>query len=199
MAFLLLSLLALLSLALAHGGHDQSPLAPDADWASRHMAEEHHISSFDASSFFSLHDYSSRGTWDGDDILKTYGLRDASLSHLPSSAREDVVKRILNIYDANHDGVVSREEFVSKFEKGERLPDLGHGPGHHGDDEYEYEIHHFEKYHGEDAKEEDLVHPEDIAHFKHHDEMERLEEELERMEAQAGVVEANIPGKFRRG
>ena len=23
------------------------------------------------------------------------------------------------------------------------------GPGHHGDDEYEYEIHHFEKFHGE--------------------------------------------------
>lgn len=23
------------------------------------------------------------------------------------------------------------------------------GPGHHGDDEYEYEIHHYEKYHDE--------------------------------------------------
>lgn len=23
------------------------------------------------------------------------------------------------------------------------------GPGHHGDDEYEYEIHHFEKFHDE--------------------------------------------------
>lgn len=31
---------------------------------------------------------------------------------------------------------------------------------------YEYELHHFEKYHDENTKEEDLNHPEDIAHFK---------------------------------
>ena len=38
------------------------------------------------------------------------------------------------------------------------------GPGHHGDDEYEYEIHHFEKFHNEDTTEEELTHPEDIEH-----------------------------------
>lgn len=38
------------------------------------------------------------------------------------------------------------------------------GPGHHGDAEYEYEIHHYEKYHNEDSTEAELNHPEDIEH-----------------------------------
>ena len=82
--------------------------------------------------------------------------------------------------------------------QGTRLPDSHMGPGHHGDDEYEYEIHHFEKYHDENTKEEDLIHPEDIAHFAKHD---REDEEAERLEQldNRRVVEENIPGKFRRG
>lgn len=61
----------------------------------------------------------------------------------------------------------------------------------------EYEIHHFEKYHGEDATEEELIHPEDIEHFRKHD---MLEDEQERQEAldRMPIVEANIPPKFRR-
>ena len=45
-------------------------------------------------------------------------------------------------------------------------------------------------------KEEDLNHPEDIEHFRKHDQMEDEElrvVELEKMK----IVEANIPGKFR--
>lgn len=98
------------------------------------------------------------------------------------------------------------------------------GPGHHGDDEYEYEIHHFEKFHDEsklhtffrliflfphlivdivltflllDTREEDLTHPEDIEHFRKHDEMDAAaerQEQLDRMQ----IVEQNIPQKFRR-
>ena len=89
------------------------------------------------------------------------------------------------------------------------------GPGHHGDDEYEYEIHHFEKYHDEspfhplspspltpliqsaDTKEEDLIHPEDIAHFAKHEREEIEAERLEKLNKQA-INEANIPAKFRR-
>ena len=81
--------------------------------------------------------------------------------------------------------------------EGKRLPNFGLGPGHHGDNEYEYEIHHFEKFHGDDAKEEDLTHPEDIEHFKAHDAQEDAElmvDQLEKMQ----IVEANIPQKFRR-
>lgn len=48
-----------------------------------------------------------------------------------------------------------------------------------------------------DTKEEDLIHPEDIAHFKKHDEMDAAaerQEQLDRMQ----IVESNIPQKFRR-
>ena len=38
---------------------------------------------------------------------------------------------------------------MDTWREGQRLKDFGLGPGHHGDDEYEYEIHHFEKYHDE--------------------------------------------------
>jgi hypothetical protein len=71
------------------------------------------------------------------------------------------------------------------------------GPGHHGDDEYEYEIHHFELFHGEDTKEEDLTHPEDIEHFRMHDKLEEDQRRVEGLE-KLSIVEANIPVKFRK-
>ena len=70
-------------------------------------------------------------------------------------------------------------------------------PGHHGDDEYEYEIHHFEKYHDENTREGDLIHPEDVEHFRKHEEMEREQERIEREQTQQ-IVENNIPMKFRK-
>ena len=48
-----------------------------------------------------------------------------------------------------------------------------------------------------DTREEDLTHPEDIAHFAKHDAMEDAadrQQELDRMP----IVEQNIPQKFRR-
>jgi hypothetical protein len=60
------------------------------------------------------------------------------------------------------------------------------------------EIHHFEKYHGDgNAKVEDLTHPEDIAHFKKHDEDEDAAFEQAKLD-KLRVVESNIPAKFRR-
>ena len=50
---------------------------------------------------------------------------------------------------------------------------------------------------GDDVKLEDLVHPEDIEHFKKHEEMEREQERLEKLDKQS-IVEDNIPLKFRR-
>ena len=48
-----------------------------------------------------------------------------------------------------------------------------------------------------DTREEDLTHPEDIAHFAKH---EREEAEAERQEEldKRSIVEENIPQKFRR-
>jgi hypothetical protein len=53
------------------------------------------------------------------------------------------------------------------------------------------------RYHDENTKEEDLIHPEDIEHFKLHDE---LEDEADRVAAldKLTIVEQNIPLKFRR-
>jgi hypothetical protein len=87
---------------------------------------------------------------------------------------------------------------MQHYGEGRRLPDFGLGPGHHGDDEYEYEIHHYEKFHGgEDVKEEDLTHPEDIEHFKKHDRMEDEQVKLKDLE-RLSIVEGNIPVKFRK-
>ncbi|KAF1992694.1 hypothetical protein P154DRAFT_541008 [Amniculicola lignicola CBS 123094] len=203
-AFLRLSLgaLALLSHTLnvsAHGGseHAQIVVADDADWATRHMAEEHHINSFDPSTFFTLHDYDSQGIWGPDDIRRTYGLFDESTAHIAETEKSRVISTVLSLYDTDHSGTITLQEFLDATERGTKLPDFGMGPGHHGDDEYEYEIHHWEKYHsGDDVKEEDLTHPEDIEHFRKHEEEEIRQEEWEKKE-RSGVVVENIPGKFR--
>lgn len=104
---------------------------------------------------------------------------------------------VFKIFDPAQSGRITKEAFLEKVKAGAQLPDFGLGPGHHGDDEYEYEIHHFEKYHGEDTQIEDLVHPEDIEHFRKHEEMEREQERLEQEQRQQ-IVLNNIPAKFRR-
>ncbi|KAI1269855.1 putative secretory pathway protein Ssp120 [Xylariaceae sp. FL1019] len=183
---------------LGHATHDQKPMvADDANWMTKHMAEEHHMTDFDASSFFTLHDYNGNGRWEPDEILRTYGLMDESNKDVPYAKRQELQKQIMQLLDRNNDGLVSRDEFMGLISGGGTLPDLGTGPGHHGDDEYEYEIHHWEKYHDENTKLEDLTHPEDIEHFRKHEEMEDAEERLEQLERMM-IVAANIPSKFRR-
>ncbi|CAF9940147.1 MAG: hypothetical protein HETSPECPRED_002179 [Heterodermia speciosa] len=196
-AFLLALASAVVVPVLAHGGHDQEPLSADTDWATRHLAEEHHISNFDPGAFFSLHDYDSSLIWTPDEITRTYGLNDESARDTPDEKRREVIQDVLDRFDRDRDGFITKMEFIDAWREGQRLKDFGLGPGHHGDDEYEYEIHHFEKYHDENTREEDLTHPEDIAHFAKHDAMEEAadrQEQLDRMP----IVEQNIPQKFRR-
>ncbi|KAI9894619.1 MAG: hypothetical protein M1814_001974 [Vezdaea aestivalis] len=198
MLVLLSFLFALSPLVSAHTDHAQEPLAADAqpDWALQHMIEEHHIQNFDPRSFFILHDYDESGSWTGPEIQRTYGLDDESHASTPFAKRDEVARTVLDLLDLNGDSHVSLEEWEAFCAKGGKLPDLGTGPGHHGDDEYEYEIHHFEKYHDENTKYEDLTHPEDIAHFAKHEAMEKEEEMLEARE-KLKIIEANIPMKFR--
>ncbi|KAH9896374.1 putative calcium ion binding protein [Xylariomycetidae sp. FL2044] len=187
--------------AIAHGNHGESQkpmVGEDADWMTKHMAEEHHISEFDASSFFTLHDYDADGKWEPEEMLRTYGLFDESNAGVPASRRDAIQAELLRLLDADGDRSVSRAEFAAFVGSGNTLPDLQTGPGHHGDDEYEYEIHHWEKYHDDDTTLEELTHPEDIEHFKKHEQMEVEEERLEKMDRMA-IVEDNIPSKFRRG
>jgi hypothetical protein len=107
------------------------------------------------------------------------------------------VLNVFKVFDLSGSGIITRNQWLTGVRAGKKLPDPGTGPGHHGDDEYEYEIHHFEKYHDENTREEDLTHPEDIEHFRKHD---LREDEAERVlqEQQQNIVERNIPAKFRR-
>jgi hypothetical protein len=52
------------------------------------------------------------------------------------------------------------------------------------------------RYHDENTREEDLTHPEDIAHFKKHDEMDAEADRIARLDSQSIVLD-NIPQKFR--
>ncbi|PLN79172.1 EF hand domain-containing protein [Aspergillus taichungensis] len=183
------------SVANAHGAHADQP--PSSDWATRHMNEEHHIDSFDPGSFFALHDYDNSGAWTLDEVRKTYGLDDESNAGVSEDRKQQGVREVFALFDPTNTGVISRDNWMRLISSGTRLPDLGFGPGHHGDIEYEYEIHHFEKYHGDDATEEELNHPEDIEHFRRHDEEELAAERLEQLE-RTQIVENNIPQKFRR-
>ena len=147
-----ITLLLLLSssLILAHSPHDsQNPLSEEPDWATRHMISEHHISNFDPGAFFTLHDFDSSLSWTADEIRRMYGLDDESLKDVDEGRKAEVVRKTLEQFDQNRDGVVDRDEWMSLWRAGRRLEDFGLGEGHHGDDEYEYEIHHFEKFHDE--------------------------------------------------
>lgn len=155
------------------------------------------MQSWDSGAFFQLHDYNADGIWQTDEMLRTYGLMDDSNKHVTSERKDQISRELLHLMDSNRDGVVSREEWTVYMREGKTLPDFGTGPGHHGDDEYEYEIHHWEKYHDENTKLEDLTHPEDIEHFRKHEELEEAQEKLEAMEKLSIVVE-NIPQKFLR-
>lgn len=160
--------------------------------------EEHHATDFTAGSFFSLHDYDSDGNWEAEEILRTYGLFDDSNKHVNEGRKQEILREVLRLIDNNEDGRINQDEFQVFIEQeGGTLPDFGTGPGHHGDDEYEYEIHHWEKYHDENTKLEELTHPEDIEHFRKHDELEQEQERLDEM-SKRRIVEENIPAKFKR-
>ena len=52
------------------------------------------------------------------------------------------------------------------------------------------------RYHDENTKEEDLIHPEDIEHFRKHDELEAEAERILALSSRSIVAE-NIPDMFR--
>ena len=144
-----------------------------------------------------MHDYDNDGVWEAQEILRTYGLMDESNKHVTQERKDEIVSEIMKDFDSDHDGRITSQEFQQAISEGKTLHDFGTGPGHHGDDEYEYEIHHWEKYHDENTKLEDLTHPEDIEHFRKHEQMEEEQERLEAMERRPIVLE-NVPELFRK-
>ena len=124
--FISLAVLAFLPTALCHG--HQVPISDDADWATRHMAEEHHIANLDPSAFFALHDYDSSGHWSPDEIRRTYGLDDESAKDVPQERKSSAVQEVVQLFDKDGDGAISRDEWMDGWVKeGKRLPDLGVG------------------------------------------------------------------------
>jgi hypothetical protein len=71
----------------AHGSHEKNENKA-ASWAEYHMIEEHHISNFDAPSFFTLHDFNGDGIWTADEVRRTYGLDDESLKDTAASVKD---------------------------------------------------------------------------------------------------------------
>ncbi|TQS37400.1 hypothetical protein Golomagni_02128 [Golovinomyces magnicellulatus] len=205
---LLITLLFTLSIAASsdRSSDQQKPIKddPEVNWEARHMAEEHNIDHFDRASFFTLHDLDNNEVWDPDEILKMYAIELPSAKDDPEVKENDakendvkkneVAKTILDLIDRNNDNLIDKSEFL-EFQG--FLPDFGLGPGHHHDMETEYEIHHWQKYHNKDTKEEDLTHAEDIEHFRLHD---KLEDEAHAQAAmdRLSIVDGNIPAKFKR-
>lgn len=121
-----IALLALLPTAFSHG--HQVPVSDDADWATRHMAEEHHIANLDPSAFFTLHDYDSSGQWSPDEIRRTYGFDDESAKDVPLEKKTNAVQEVIGMFDKDGDGDISRAEWMDGWVKeGKRLPDFGVG------------------------------------------------------------------------
>lgn len=91
------------------------------------MAEEHHIANMDPSAFFTLHDYDKSESWTPNEVRRTYGLDDESAKGIDEGKKEDVVRVVMDLFDQNRDGAVSRQEFVEAWMGAEakRLPDFG--------------------------------------------------------------------------
>ena len=87
--------------------------------------DEHHIGSFDAASFFNLHDYDGSNQWTPEDLLKTYGLRHESTDHIREDEKQKAVKQVIELYDRDHSGTITFAEYVTGEAQGIKLPDLG--------------------------------------------------------------------------
>lgn len=167
-ALTLLSALGLASLAASHGTHAagssdsllRSLNDPSLHWAEKHLLSEHHISNYDAGAFFTLHDFNQDKHLTKDEILRLYG------SPSDATVSEKIWNWVTETIDRDHDDVISFPEWMVWSRRGGVLQDFGTGVGHHGDDEQEYEIHHFEEYHSGDKEDgSDMVmHQEDLDH-----------------------------------
>ena len=124
-------------------------------WEEWHMKSEHGLDDYDADSVFQLHLSSKKDALTRKDILNMYGLLrtevvgsgDGMGSHdesegITDATKEEIIDKVLSMCDYNKDGEITLDEWRRFSKNGDRLPDMGVGVGHHGDFEYEYEIHH---------------------------------------------------------
>jgi len=160
-------------------------------YAAHHMATEHHIDSFDAASFFNLHDLNRDGFLDTDEIEAIYGVHHA-VSQKNSKDEEEhsqmaqtIVNTVRGKMDTNGDGKISLEEFVEHgldaLPNFSNLRDVRH-LGHHYDPESEFFLHHEDMHHAtpETQTDDSYNHPEDLEHFQQHESIEAEENRRER-------------------
>lgn len=216
----LLQIFALASYTIAH---ETDKKRDGESWQSWHMREEHGMEDFDTLSFFTLHDLDGSNTWGASDILNLYGLLnkdevvgsgDGMGAHensvqITQKTKDMVSSTILELIDYNKDGIITADEWTQFSKAGNLLPDFGLGPGHHGDYEYEYEVHHWLKYHAENDPDVKIVHKEDIEHEQlyhahegedHHDEPNQQpvkQVKIVRPIAFGKINLANIPEKYK--
>ncbi|CAD6564054.1 MAG: hypothetical protein CYPHOPRED_001928 [Cyphobasidiales sp. Tagirdzhanova-0007] len=203
---LAVQLLALWGTASGHGGHGSDDgghgqAVEGQTYAERHMRTEHHLDAFDLESFFKLHDLDQDGILSRSELEAIYGLhhetsRERSSDDAAHKRKTDeILERVLAVLDQNGDGVITKTEFVSAGRDG--LPEFSdhEGLGHHYDSEGEYFLHHEELYHNtpETQTEESYSHPEDIAHFEHHEDIEREEEDKARKAQGLPATDPNLP------
>ncbi|KDE03257.1 hypothetical protein MVLG_06251 [Microbotryum lychnidis-dioicae p1A1 Lamole] len=184
---LLLLLATTTSLTLAHGDDNEhaTVIKGDATYTELHMAQEHHMDSFDLQSFFHLHDLNLDGILDVNELESIYGVhhekakKGSSSIEVHTAKAKEIVQEVLNKLDTDGDGYLTMREFVAGGVGG--LPNFRgvEHLGHHYDAEEEYFLHHEEKYHStpETQGEESYIHPEDIEHFTAHDQIEKEENE----------------------
>lgn len=141
------------------------------------------MDSFDAVSFFLIHDLADKGYWTKNDIYYIYGLtRDAVVGDgsgmgdhdhaetVPEVLKQEIAKQVMALLDPQGTGRVTKEDWVAFSNKGGVLPDVGVGPGHHMDFELEYEKHHWNEYHRDQDPDVHIKHKEDIEHeILHHE------------------------------
>jgi len=151
------------------------------------MSREHHIDTFDARSFFQLHDLNRDGVWDAEEIQAVYGVHHVysqkkSKDDIEHQKKADhIVAEVLRILDLNGDGTILPEELEAVGLDG--LPNFDNmgAEGHHYDVESEFFLHHEEEFHStpETQTDESYNHPEDLEHFAHHESIEHVEAERE--------------------
>ncbi|GAA5903523.1 nucleobindin SSP120 [Sporobolomyces salmoneus] len=171
--------------ARAHGDHAEIDENSDYTYAEMHMAQEHHMDSFNIQAFFHLHDLNRDGVLDRNELESVYGVhhekrkKGAKSLEVHTEQAKEIVTKVLEKLDENGDGVLTMREFVAGGVGG--LPNFKgvEHLGHHYDAEGEYFLHHEEQFHNtpETQREEDYIHPEDIEHFMSHEQIEAEEEE----------------------
>lgn len=203
----MLQIALLVATVLAHGGPN-SNVNPTDSWQVRHMKLEHGADDFDAKAFFIEHDQDKSKYWDRDDIVRLYGLQkdivigdgsgmgsNEETMEITDKNRDHVYQTVLELLDVNKDGKVSMEEWRKFCEDGKQLPDFGYGTGHHGDYEYEYEVHHWQKYHAENDPDVKVVHPEDTQHERLYHQYEHNDNSWSEHDG-TWVKTSKIPKKF---